>query len=232
MGLSKHANYLIENSLVAKIKSIASGGGGEIFIAKMTSTFMNKKVGETVIQKDVFIKNQIAEEAFYQEVGIMIMLNQFPHFCSIVGYTEQPFSIILKYYQDGSMFHWLRKNHYSKALIIKMMQEISEAVYTMHCHFLAHCDLKTQNVLVEVQNGTLTCYLTDFGITQVLSENIVATKAFNVINLRGLSIAYAAPEAFKNFRTKNYYQVDFKKYDIYSFACVMFEVLLREGPWD
>jgi hypothetical protein len=45
--------------------------------------------------------------------------------------------------------------------------------------------------------------LTDFGIAQILSEKIIATKAFNVINLRGLSVSYAAPEALNNFRSKN-----------------------------
>lgn len=232
MGLSKHANYLIENSSVARIKKIAFGGGGEIFIAKMTSSTAKSKVGETVIQKEVFIKNKTSEEAFHQEVGVMIMLNNFPHFCSIFGYTEQPSSIILKYYPDGSLFHWLRKNQMSIVSTIKILKEISEALSTMHRQFLAHCDLKTQNVLVEVQNGVPSCYLTDFGITQVLSETIIAAKAFHVINLRGLSVPYAAPEAFKSFRSKNYYQVDFKKNDTYSLACVIYEVLLRKGPWD
>jgi serine/threonine protein kinase len=102
----------------------------------------------------------------------------------------------------------------------------------MHEHFLAHCDIKTQNVLVEVNASVPSCYLTDFGITQILSEKIIATKSFNVINLRGLSVQYAAPEAFLNFRSKNYIGVDFKKYDVYSFACVAYEVLGRKFPWN
>ncbi|KAI3655803.1 hypothetical protein MP638_005871, partial [Amoeboaphelidium occidentale] len=89
----------------------------------------------------------------------------------------------------------------------------------------------TQNVLVEVNAGVPTCYLTDFGITQILSEKIIATKSFNVINLRGLSVQYSAPEAFSNFRSKNYSGVDFKKYDVYSYACVVCEVLARKFPW-
>jgi serine/threonine protein kinase len=101
----------------------------------------------------------------------------------------------------------------------------------MHAHYLAHCDIKSQNVLVEVSNNVPSCYLTDFGIAQILSEKIIATKAFHVINLRGLSVSYAAPEALNNFRSKKYIRTDFKKYDIYSLACMTFEVLTKQMPW-
>ncbi|KAI3655599.1 hypothetical protein MP638_006168, partial [Amoeboaphelidium occidentale] len=88
------------------------------------------------------------------------------------------------------------------------------------------------NVLIEVIDGVPTCYLTDFGITQVLSDKILASREFHVINLRGLSVFYAAPEAFKWFRTKSFVGVDFTKFDIYSFACIIFELLTRKTPWN
>jgi hypothetical protein len=50
----------------------------------------------------IFIRNKASEVAFNQEVGIMIRLSTFPHFYQIVGYTENPLSMILKYYADGS----------------------------------------------------------------------------------------------------------------------------------
>ncbi|KAI3655595.1 hypothetical protein MP638_005771 [Amoeboaphelidium occidentale] len=196
----------------------------------MGSSLRNKH-GDAIIQKVIFITNRSTEEAFYQEIGIMIMLATFPNFCLFIGYTENPKSILLKYYPDGSLNEFLRKNKIGKNAALKILKELSTALHTMHEHFLAHCDIKTQNVLVEVNAGVPTCYLTDFGITQILSEKIIATKSFNVINLRGLSVQYAAPEAFSNFRSKNYSGVDFKKYDVYSYACVAYEVLGRKFPW-
>jgi serine/threonine protein kinase len=101
----------------------------------------------------------------------------------------------------------------------------------MHSHYLAHCDLKSQNVLIEVFQGIPSCFLTDFGITQILPEQIVAARAFNIINLRGLSVYFAATEAFAAFREKMYIGIDFKKFDIYSFACVTYQILARKFPW-
>ncbi|KAI3655178.1 hypothetical protein MP638_003375, partial [Amoeboaphelidium occidentale] len=155
----------------------------------------------------------------------------FPHFCQIIGYTEQPASIILKYYPDGSLYDWLRKGRISKIAAVIVLKDIAEALNDMHSHFLAHCDIKPQNVLVEIITGIPSCFVTDFGITQILSDNIVASRSFNVINLRGLSVSYASPEAFRNFKTKKYVSVDFKKYDIFSFGCLVYELLIRRSPW-
>ncbi|KAI3656060.1 hypothetical protein MP638_001247 [Amoeboaphelidium occidentale] len=231
IGISKHAALLLESSAIGRIRKLTAGGGGELFLVKIMDSSLKNKLGEIAVQKAVFVKSKFTQEAFYQEVGIMIMLNSFPHFCTIHGYTENPLSMILKYYPDGSLYDWIRKNKLVVTPIIKILLDTTQALNTMHSHYLAHCDFKTQNVLVEISSGVPSCYLTDFGITQVLSDSIIATKSFNTINLRGISVQYASPEAFLNFKSKRYSRADFKKYDIYSLACVLCEVLTRKTPW-
>jgi WD40 repeat protein/tRNA A-37 threonylcarbamoyl transferase component Bud32 len=231
VGISKHASYIIPHGALATVRKLASGGGGELFISRvMDQRFINVPNG-LVIQKIVFTSTKSVEESFFQEVGIMIMLKDFPHFCQILGYTEKPLAIVMKYYPDGSLFEWLRNNKYNNRIMVKALREISSALNTMHSYYLAHCDIKTQNVLVEVVKGIPHCYLTDFGITRILSDRILASQLFNVINLRGLSTQYASPEAFENFKTKSFGNTDFKKYDIYSFACAIYELLRKRTPW-
>lgn len=118
MGISKHAAYIIENSALAKVKKIALGGGGELFLSNVMDPSLRKKHGEMVAQKIVFVKSKTSEEAFYQEVGIMIMLSTFPKFCQIIGFTENPLSMILKTYPDGSLYEWIRKNTLTKRLSV------------------------------------------------------------------------------------------------------------------
>ncbi|KAI3662256.1 hypothetical protein MP638_001453 [Amoeboaphelidium occidentale] len=231
IGISKHAALIMEHSSFARVKKIAAGGGGELFMVKIMDPLLKKKHGETFVQKIVFVRSKISEEAFYQEVGIMVTLSRFKNFCQIIGYTDHPLSLILKYYDLGSLKDWIRENQPSQKTAIRISRDISKALETMHNHYLAHCDIKTQNILMEKLGQSVSCVLTDFGITQVLSEKIIATRSFNIINIRGLSIQYAAPEALFNFRSKKYNKVDFKMYDIYSFGCVIFEVLTRKGPW-
>jgi serine/threonine protein kinase len=192
---------------------------------------LRKKAGDTVILKEVFVKGKASEDVFYQEVGIMVMLSTFPNFCEIVGYTENPMALVLKNYPNGSLNSWLKENIWGTGVMIKILKEISEALNTMHSHYLAHCDVKPQNVLVEVANVIPTCFITDFGITQILSENIVASRSFRIISLKGLSVNYASPESLKCFRLKNYSGSDFKKYDVYSLSCITYELLSRRTPW-
>ncbi|KAI3658638.1 hypothetical protein MP638_006420 [Amoeboaphelidium occidentale] len=232
MGISKHAAYFIPTSSIVAVKKIAAGGGGELFTARIMDPVLEKRVRQAVVQKIVIMKNKAAQDAFFQEVGIMIMLSTFPHFCQIIGYTERPYSMILKYYSGGSLNDYLHRTAVSSKAMVKVLKEISLALQIMHSHYLAHCDLKTANVLVEVVNGLPSCFLTDFGITQVLSESIVSARMFTIASLKGISVPYAAPEAFRNFRTKKYNSVDFKKYDIFSFFGVTYEVLTRRVPWN
>ncbi|KAI3660853.1 hypothetical protein MP638_006610 [Amoeboaphelidium occidentale] len=232
VGISKHAEFLLQSSAIAKVRRIARGGGGELFIAKVMDPLLQKKVGDTVIQKVVFVSSKSHEEAFFQEVGIMIMLSTFPHFCQIIGYTENPLSMILKFYLHGSLNEWLRENQATRLFAVKLLKELAEALNAMHSHFLAHCDIKPQNILMQIENGVPSCFLTDFGITQILSDEILASRMFNVTNLRGLSVNYASPEAFTNFRSKRYNLVDFLKYDIYSFACVVYDFVSARPPWN
>jgi serine/threonine-protein kinase len=112
------------------------------------------------------------------------------------------------------------------------MREVSGAINTMHSHFLAHCDLKSANILVEVDAmKSPTCYLTDFGITQVLSDVAVAAKSFDISMVKGVSIPYAAPEAISFFRKRHKGPPDFKLFDIFSLGCVFYEVTTRKQPW-
>ncbi|KAI3659939.1 hypothetical protein MP638_004966 [Amoeboaphelidium occidentale] len=178
IGISKRAAYLIETSALASTKKIAVGGGGELYLATVMDPTLRNKIGQTVIQKTVFIKSEVSKEAFYQEVGIMIMLSSFPNFCRILGYTEKPCSIVLEYYPDGSLSQWLKTRKCTRAISLKALKEISQGLNVMHSHYLAHCDLKPQNILVKVSSGIPTCFITDFGITQVLSESIIAAKSF------------------------------------------------------
>jgi serine/threonine protein kinase len=231
MGISRHAEFLLPVSIIARVKKLTAGGGGEVFIAKVMDPVLSKKYGDTVIQKVVFMNHKSTEESFFQEVGIMIMLSSFPHFCEIIGYTDKPLSMILKYYPDGSLTDWLQNHSFDAKIMVKCAKEISKALSVMHSHYLAHCDIKTQNVLVKVDNGIPSCYLTDFGITQVLSDKILASAIFQVVNLRGISVPYASPEAFINFRSKSYANINFKKYDIYSLSMIMFEVMAKRTPW-
>jgi serine/threonine protein kinase len=75
--------------------------------------------------------------------------------------------------------------------------------------------------------------LTDFGITQVLSLNLVV-NGFNVANIRGLSYPYASPETFKRQKAKSVLSDSpetFKAGDVYAWGSILYELMSKQVPW-
>jgi serine/threonine-protein kinase len=178
----------------------------------------------------------IEKSLFDQEIGIMEMLRGRGHFVELLGYGWNPCLILMKLYPLGSLSAWIRSSNMlkSKRILFSFAADIVSAVSIMHKLQLVHCDLKPDNVLIEeTQPGRYACVLTDFGITQILSESIVDAKAFNVFNIRGVSVRYAAPEAFLRFRrkTENSAAVEIMAGDLYSIAAIFYEMITNKAPW-
>jgi serine/threonine protein kinase len=106
----------------------------------------------------------------------------------------------------------------------------------MHDAGFVHCDLKPQNVLIDIdQYGMIFCCLTDFGITQIVDDSSLLVKDFQVMNIRGLSTHYAAPEALQRYRARVAPETVpgdiVMKTDLYSLGIIFCELLERRKPW-
>ncbi len=71
------------------------------------------------------------------------------------------------------------------------------------------------------------CVLTDFGISQIVTKDILKVKQFEVVQINGLSIAYAAPERLFAYRVRNTKDIGadlVKSWDVYSFGIIIYEI--------
>jgi serine/threonine protein kinase len=104
----------------------------------------------------------------------------------------------------------------------------------MHKEGVAHCDLKPGNVLLEIDaNGKLNTVLSDFGIARILNPREIQVEAFEVANVDGVSISFAAPEAIARFRSR-VAEIDtdiYKGGDVYSLSIIVYEMLKRDFAW-
>ncbi|KAI3656330.1 hypothetical protein MP638_001374 [Amoeboaphelidium occidentale] len=240
IGISIPASKLINETDFIIAGKLGKGGGGDVFFAVPTSNSLRKH-GDKIVAKRFKKKyssmSSNEKSTFDQEIGIMEMLGGRGHFAELLGYTLNPCTILMKLYSLGSLTSFMKKMDaiWSIPLVMSFAQDIFMAVGIMHKLELAHCDLKPDNILIEKNDiGRYICVLTDFGITQILSDSIIDTKAFIVFNVRGLSVRYAAPETFKRFRMKVGFSKtqDLKAGDVYSVAVTLFEMLARKSPWN
>lgn len=67
----------------------------------------------------------------------------------------------------------------------------------------------------------------------MLTENTQLLRAFKAVNLRGLSIRYAAPEVLKRFRLEvDGTQRQVFAGDVYSFGVVLLALMSKGAVWE
>lgn len=135
------------------------------------------------------------------------------------GITGEMDFAILKFYEDGNLEQFLKREKISfedKRLII---QGIIEGIQFLHRNNVIHRDLKSQNILMSREDGVWCPKITDFGLSREVSENSVVTNS-----AVGISYAYAAPEQILN-------QKIYKNVDLWSTGVIIYRILLDELPF-
>jgi len=134
---------------------------------------------------------------------------------------EQCSYIVMKFYEEGDLYHRIRKSQEKNSLtgngvqedevqILKWMLELSEGVAAMHKLTIIHRDLKPQNIFLE--NGHLR--IGDFGVSsdQKLTSTFVGTAG------------YVAPEMMYGGYTQ--------QTDMYSVGCILLDLLTLRTTCD
>jgi hypothetical protein len=236
MGIALPGYMEVSSNSFARIRKLDKGGGGEIYIAQAMTP-------ETSIYGKMLIVKVIGNpgrditpkmlDAVKQEISILQLMSNNRHFPKFIGYCENPISILMKFYECGSLQSYLKKP-LRTIHKLSISNDIAHALFALHLNHIAHCDLKPANVLLErAQDGRLVAILTDFGIARITSDEILAAKSFNMVNLKGLSWHYAAPEVilrFKGAKTRDT-SLAVKAGDIYAIAMIIYELLNGIKPW-
>ena len=210
---------------------IAKGGFGTVYeCTALDAELAARAKGSKLVCKTFNSENSLAQRLFYQELSIMWFFRDHPNFAKIFAYSDTPEAIVMKYYPCGLDKVVLNKAGmpYSKRVLLKLFHEICQAIDAMHKAGFAHCDIKPPNVLIEI-GPEMTPIISDFGISRVL--HLHGVKAFQRVNVRGGSLAFAAPEILKQLRGDSIITAQLKQADCYSLALTLYEMLTRVHPW-
>ena len=218
-------------------KKIASGGGGVVHLGDALVPELSHG-GSTIIVKVVAADRRKVGlhmvDAFDQEISVMYYLRQHRNIAALLGWCDEPMAMLMKYYAIGSLGDFIKSGYVkSKWMKEQFMLDISRGLGFMHVKGVAHCDMKPDNILIDRDlYGKLSCVLTDFGISQMYSANANLVHAYKVVNLRGASILFAAPEVVTRLRQKG----DATKElafagDVYGFGMIVFVLLNSSNGW-
>jgi serine/threonine protein kinase len=230
--LRNNVDFIIGNKL-------GKGGAATVYVGDaLTEQLM--RYGKHIVVK-ILADNRVAasgqnmSSAFDQEISIMEYIKGCPHLVEMLGYCEEPLSIIMKLYPLGSLKDWIKmKTVNTMSLKLQFMKDMSRGVSFMHRKGVAHCDLKPGNILIDSdEHDRPYCVLTDFGISILFTEKADLVHAFNVMNLHGASISYAAPEVMSRLRRRAVSSIakDVCSADIYSLGIISADLLTQGLNW-
>lgn len=206
-------------SIIGKyqVLSIIENGGFSVVVLLKVIGTDTLYAGKFFSIQDMKMRN--VADLFHKEVEFLSssyhpnIIRMHDHF-SIKDDNNKEYSVIvLDYLEQGDLAEFLRckcvKPHFMK----KLLADIVDAVLYIHKNRMAHCDIKTANILINSAGGAV---LTDFGFI---------TKMKLTTSTKG-TIMFAAPEI-----RRPYGPYDPKKSDIWSLGVTLYNIATNQFPY-
>eukprot|EP00158_Paraphelidium_tribonemae_P009927 Partr_v1_DN29001_c0_g1_i3_m58838 len=192
------------------------------------------------------LDQQKNEQVFIQEVAIMSDFANSQYFVRLIGYSQFPQIILMKFYRAGNLFDLITmesrlivdERAWKEQLLGSLVYDIVSGLKEMHVKGIYHMDMKPDNVFLDYDptKGTVHALIGDFSMSCIDNKEKLTVKAFKKSDFKGLSVPYAPPEVLRDFRDptdKN--QIEAFRYphgsDIYATAITIYEIILRGAAW-
>lgn len=219
------ANTAVREQIIAGryrvIERIGQGGMGKVYrVAHM-------ELGKIFALKIICSKMEAneARDMFYHEAKLASRLSH-PNVASVVDFGEDDaigLYMVMEFCEGVPLMKLLyREKRLGARLACEIAQHMAEALRYIHDNDIVHCDIKTENVLVNLPSGTSTkrrgpdVKLLDFGLARTLS-------------LRNTSLSgtphYLAPERIRGEPAS-------PGSDVYSLGILLYELITGRVPWD
>jgi serine/threonine-protein kinase len=195
---------------------LARGGMAIVYLAQ--DLRHERLVAIKVLRSE--LTSAVAAERFLREIKVAAGLTH-PHILPLLdsGEADGLLYYVMPYVEGESLRERLnRERQLPVGEAVRIAREVADALSYAHAHRLLHRDVKPENILLEAGHAVVA----DFGIAKALSD-----AAGNTLTDTGVSIgtpAYMSPE-----QAAGDSQID-ERSDIYSLACVLYEMLGGKPP--
>ena len=177
----------------------------------------------TVVGKPIAVKKMDCDKNQIPcEVEVHYTLPSHPNILPLLGITHSKdgFSIyICMELADKSLYHYLHTERKKPSFrqSSKWALQIARGIHHLHQHGLAHCDLKSANVLLfEKEDTAKVC---DFGSARFIDHTTTISRVAGTYR-------WMAPECDNRANTK----VN-QRCDVFSYGMILYEVFAHEVPF-
>jgi len=182
---------------------------------------------DTLLERDVALKilhehhsrDDDYVERFRHEARAVAQLSH-PNIVTVIdrGEADGRQFIVFEYVEGVNLKELVGQAQLPARRVLELGLEVARALAFAHAQGIVHRDVKPQNVLL---SGDGRAKVTDFGIARSLDAVGSNTETGTVLG----TSHYIAPEQARGER------VDAKT-DVYSFGCMLFEMLVGQVPFD
>lgn len=200
------------------VERIGCGGHGVVFRAQQISP----------LQRQVAIKLMllpgggpaVGESLRREQLALQRL--QHPGICRILdaGVTEvdEPY-LVMELVEGPRLTDYAASENLPLARRLELFGQLCDAVQYAHDNHVIHRDLKPDNVLVSVEQGTPQIKVVDFGISRIVADS-GADPAALTAGLPGGTLAYTSPEQAGASR----HPIGIAT-DVYALGVILFELL-------
>jgi len=177
----------------------------------------HRKTGQIVALKDLD-RYRFPTNKFLRELRFLLSL-QHPNIVTFraIEHSNAGRYLVMDYCEGGTLRTWMESDSpLSWEQNLKLITEVLAGLNHAHSRGIVHCDIKPDNILLNLKPGGPIARISDFGIARLTQEMMEFTDNTG-------SPAYMAPERF-------YGQYNIGS-DIYAVGIMLFELLVGDRPF-
>ncbi|HSB90298.1 MAG TPA: protein kinase [Anaerolineales bacterium] len=197
-------------------QKIGEGGMGAVYKADQPS--VPRAVVIKVLSSS-FAEYADAGERFQRELKMITRLEH-PHILPVYDYGEvagRPY-IVMRFMNGGSLQDRLEAGMMKRPDVLRVLDQVAEALDFAHDQGIIHRDLKPANILLDESGNA---YLADFGLAKTVGGTHDLTADGSVLG----SPTYMSPEQARGVKLD-------RRSDVYAFAILIYRALSGRLPFE
>ncbi|GAA0169312.1 hypothetical protein Leryth_013310 [Lithospermum erythrorhizon] len=218
------SKWLVDPKLLLVGPKIGEGAHAKVYEGK----YKNQNVAIKIVHKGETPEEIAKAESRFDREVAMLSRVQHKNLVKFIGACKEPVMVVVtELLAGGTLKKYLvntRPNCLDMKVAIGFALDIARAMECLHSHGIIHRDLKPENLLLTADHKTVK--LADFGLAreETLTEMMTAETG---------TYRWMAPELYSTVTLRQGEKKHYNhKVDAYSFAIVLWELVLNKLPFE